>query len=48
MNILLKNGRLIEPTSGKDEILDLLIMNGVIEKMGVKVNAPSGTETIDM
>jgi|ERR1041385_3374977 dihydroorotase len=48
MNILLKNGRLIEPTSGKDEILDLLIMNGVIEKMGAKINAPSGTETIDM
>lgn len=34
MRILLKNGRLIDPVSGRDESTDFLIVDGLIESMG--------------
>ncbi|MBE0597131.1 MAG: dihydroorotase [Desulfuromonadales bacterium] len=34
MNILIKNGRVIDPAQGIDEVLDLLIQDGKIAKVG--------------
>ncbi len=46
MNILLKTGRLIDPVSGKDETVDIHIIDGRIEKLGQ--NIQSGDETTVM
>lgn len=48
MNILLKNGRLIEPLSGRDTVTNILIMDGIIEKIGVSVDANKNTESYDL
>ena len=39
MNILLKDARLIDPLTRRDEMVDLLILNGIIEKIGKQINA---------
>jgi dihydroorotase len=41
MQILLKNGRLIDPVSGRDEELDLYIGDGTFEKIGKNLSASS-------
>ena len=47
MNLLIKGGRLIDPTQGIDETMDVLIADGVVLELGHGLNAPDGTETID-
>jgi len=46
MNLLIKNGRVIDPSQGLDDTLDLLIENGSISRIG-KGLAADGCETID-
>lgn len=41
MQLLLKNGRVVDPVTGRDEILDLLIVDGRVERLGKGLNAPS-------
>ncbi len=48
MDILLKHGRVIDPSTGKDTVADLLIRNGVIEKISPSISAPAGIESIDL
>lgn len=48
MNIMLKNGRLIDPVSGRDEVLDIHLVNGRIEKLGKALPAPSSSQEIDL
>ncbi len=48
MKIHLKNGRLIDPVSGKDEAMDFLIVDGKFDKIGKSVNADSSTQVIDL
>ncbi len=48
MNIHLKNGRLIDPVSGKDEALDILVTNGVIEKMGKNLAADRSATVVEL
>src|SRR5512135_2480410 len=48
MKVHLKNGRLIDPISGKDETLDLLIVDGRFEKIGKGIPSDSATHVIDM
>ncbi|MBI1806274.1 MAG: dihydroorotase [Ignavibacteria bacterium] len=48
MRILLKNARVIDPSYGKDSIVDLLIVDGVIEKLGSNISAPKDIETYDL
>ncbi len=48
MTIHLKNGRLIDPVSGKDEVLDLLINDGVIEKVGKSLSADRSAQVVDL
>ncbi len=44
MTLVIKNGRILDPASGRDEVADLLIENGKVAKIGKDL---SGDETID-
>lgn len=46
MSLLLKNGRVIDPSNGLDESLDLLINGGSISEIGRQLDRP-GAEVID-
>lgn len=45
---LLQAGRLIDPVSGKDETVDILLHDGMIEKIGPQLSAPSVVEVLDL
>jgi dihydroorotase len=47
MQLLLKGGRVIDPSTGRDEQLDLLLLDGRIEKVGKTITSTSA-ETIDL
>jgi dihydroorotase len=47
MNLLIKGGRVIDPSQSIDEVCDLLVENGLIKEIGKGLKAPAGTETID-
>ena len=44
--ILIRGGRVLDPASGRDEIADVLLANGVVEAVGAKLVAPDA-EVID-
>lgn len=46
--VFLKNGRVIDPVSGRDEATDLLIVDGRIEKIGKHISADSSVQIIDL
>lgn len=48
MKLHLKGGRLVDPVSGKDESLDLLITDGRIEKIGKNLSADSSFQSVDL
>ena len=48
MNLHLKNGRLIDPLSGKDEATDILVVDGMLEQVGGTIKAGKSVETIDL
>ncbi|MBI4546877.1 MAG: dihydroorotase [Ignavibacteriae bacterium] len=48
MKVLLKNGRLIDPVSGKDTVLDIFIVDGIIEKIRSKISTDKDTESHDL
>jgi dihydroorotase len=45
--ILLKGGRLVDPSTNRDSVGDLLVSDGKIEALGNALGAPDGCETID-
>ncbi len=47
MRILLKNGRIIDPAAGRDETLDLQIVDGRIGRMGKDI-PPGASQVIDL
>jgi dihydroorotase len=47
MKTLLKGGRLIDPPSGRDQVLDLMIVDGRIEQTGAALSA-SNAQVIDL
>ena len=47
MNLLIKNGRVIDPSRNIDDTLDLLVENGLVKEIGTKLTAPAGVEIID-
>jgi len=47
MNLLIKGGRVIDPSQGIDEVLDILVVDGIVKEVGKGLKAPSGGETID-
>jgi dihydroorotase len=42
-SLLVRNGRLMDPATGRDEIADVLIVDGVIGAVGQNLVRPSGT-----
>jgi dihydroorotase len=46
MNVLIKNGRLIDPAAGVDEITDILVENGKITRIASSIT-PAGAEVLD-
>ena len=47
MNLLIKNGRVIDPGQKIDDTLDVLVENGVIKEVGKGLSAADGVEMID-
>jgi dihydroorotase len=47
MNLLIKGGRVIDPSQSIDEVCDLLVENGLVKKIGKGLALPSEGETID-
>ena len=45
--ILIAGGHVLDPASGHDGILDVLVRDGVIAEIGQGLTAPEGVETID-
>lgn len=45
--LLIKNGRIIDPASGRDSIGDIWIEDGVIRGVGTDLRAPAGAEIFD-
>lgn len=48
MKVLLKNGRVIDPVSGRDESLDVMIADGVIDKIGKTIPADRSVQVVDL
>jgi len=48
MKLHLKSGHLIDPVKGKDTIVDILIVDGRIERIGKSLSADRFFETIDL
>lgn len=46
--LLLKGGRVIDPSRDHDAVVDLLIVDGKIEAMGTGIGEPDGAETVDV
>ncbi|MCD4653824.1 dihydroorotase [bacterium] len=47
-NLILKNGRIIDPVNSMDTIGDILIHDGKIAEIGKKIKAPEKTPEIDL
>ncbi|MFH2003596.1 MAG: dihydroorotase [Bacteroidota bacterium] len=48
MKILLKNGHIIEPHSGLDLLADILIVDGIIEKIGTKISVGASIQKYEL
>ena len=46
MNLLIKGGRVIDPSQNMDENLDVLVENGLVKEIGSGLTAPEGVKTI--
>lgn len=47
MDLLIKGGRVIDPSQGLDEKLDILVTDGKIKEIGKKLTTGKGVEAID-
>jgi dihydroorotase len=47
MSLLIKNGRVVDPSQNLDDTLDILVEQGVVTEIGKGLKAPAGVETID-
>jgi dihydroorotase len=47
MNLLIKGGRVIDPSQNLDATLDVLVENGIVKEIGTGLAAPAGAEIID-
>ena len=48
MDLLIRNGRVVDPANGLDASGDVLIQAGRVARVGPRLEAPAGTETIDV
>jgi dihydroorotase len=47
MNLLIQNGRVVDPASGVDEQRDVLIEDGIIARVGSRIRAGESVERLD-
>ena len=47
MNLLIKGGRVIDPTQGLDKVADVLVENGLVKEIGTGLAAPAGADVVD-
>ena len=47
MNLLIKGGRVIDPSQNMDEHYDVLVESGLIKEIGLELPAPAGVKIID-
>jgi dihydroorotase len=47
MNLLIKGGRVIDPTQGIDEILDIMVVDGIISELGKGLQPDKGCGTLN-
>jgi dihydroorotase len=47
MNLLIKGGRVVDPSQNLDDLLDLLVADGVVSELGKGLKAPAGAEVLD-
>lgn len=47
MNLLIKGGRVIDPSQGIDEVLDVVVESGVIKGLGKGLAAPADARIVD-
>ncbi len=47
MNLLIKGGRVVDPSQRIDEVLDILVMDGKITELGKGLKPASGCEVVD-
>ncbi len=45
--LLIRNGRVIDPSQGLDQGMDVLLSDGVVARLGERLSAPRGTPVID-
>ncbi|MGH9664599.1 MAG: amidohydrolase family protein, partial [Bryobacteraceae bacterium] len=45
--LLIKNGRVIDPASGRDGVADVWIEDGVVRGVGVNLSVPGGARVFD-
>lgn len=45
--LFIRNGRIIDPASGHNEIGDLLLVDGLVHSLGANLEIPTGAEIID-
>src|SRR3989339_541457 len=48
MKLLLKGGRLLDPVSNRDEVVDIQITDGRIDRIAASVSAPQGYKQVDL
>jgi len=48
MNLLVTNGRVIDPANGLDAMADVLVVEGRVSRVGPKLAAPAGTPALDV
>jgi dihydroorotase len=46
--ILLRGGRVVDPSQNHDGVADLLLIDGKVEKLGRNIGAPDGAEIVDV
>jgi dihydroorotase len=47
MNLLIKNGQVIDPSQNFDDVADVLVEAGVVKEIGKNLKAPAGVEIVD-
>src|ERR1700752_4935089 len=47
MDLLIRNGRVVDPANGVDAPGDVLVQDGRIARVGPGLDAPAGTEVVD-
>jgi dihydroorotase len=45
--MLIRGGRVVDPSQGMDAVLDVLLADGRVARVGERIDAPDGAETVD-